>query len=61
MGRGGPPEPELIRGDEVALTTADLLALARQGRHAASDNYEDAVMSRVVTVGCRQMRRGDGR
>ncbi|HSQ21418.1 MAG TPA: 2,3-diphosphoglycerate synthetase, partial [Coriobacteriia bacterium] len=28
MGRGGPAEPELIRGDEVALTTEDLLALA---------------------------------
>jgi cyclic 2,3-diphosphoglycerate synthetase len=54
MGRGGPPDPELIRGDEVTLTTSDLLALAREGRHAASDNYEDAVMSRVVTVGCRR-------
>ncbi|MDR3685427.1 MAG: 2,3-diphosphoglycerate synthetase [Coriobacteriia bacterium] len=54
MGRGGPAEPELIRGDEVALTTADLLALARQGKHASSDNYEDAVMSRVTTVGCRR-------
>lgn len=54
MGRGGPAEPELIRGDEVALTTPDLLALARQGKHAASDNYEDAVMSRVTTVGCRR-------
>ncbi len=54
MGRGGPAEPELIRGDEVALTTADLLALARKGVHAASDNYEDAVMSRVTTVGCRR-------
>jgi cyclic 2,3-diphosphoglycerate synthase len=54
MGRGGPAEPELIRGDEVALTTADLLALARQGKHAASDNYEDAVMSRVTTIGCRR-------
>lgn len=54
MGRGGPPDPALIRGDEVSLTTSDLLALARQGRHAASDNYEDAVMSRVVTVGCRR-------
>lgn len=54
MGRGGPGEPELIRGDEVALTTPDLLALARQGKHAASDNYEDAVMSRVTTVGCRR-------
>ncbi len=54
MGRGGPEEPELIRGDEVALTTEDLLALAAQGRHASSDNYEDAVMSRVTTVGTRR-------
>lgn len=54
MGRGGPAEPELIRGDEVALTTDDLLALACQGKHASSDNYEDAVMSRVTTVGCRR-------
>lgn len=54
MGRGGPAEPELIRGDQVALTTADLLELAAQGKHASSDNYEDAVMSRVTTVGCRR-------
>lgn len=54
MGRGGPAEPELIRGDEVALTTEDLLELAAQGKHASSDNYEDAVMSRVTTVGCRR-------
>ena len=54
MGRGGPAEPELIYGDRVALTTPDLLALARQGVHASSDNYEDAVMSRVTTVGCRR-------
>lgn len=54
MGRGGPAEPELIRGDEVALTTPDLLDLVRQGKHASSDNYEDAVMSRVTTVGCRR-------
>jgi cyclic 2,3-diphosphoglycerate synthetase len=54
MGRGGPEQPEIIRGDEVALTTTDLLALARAGAHAASDNYEDAVMARVATVGCRR-------
>ena len=54
MGRGGPAQPELILGEEVALTTADLLALAAQGKHASSDNYEDAVMSRVTTVGCRR-------
>jgi len=54
MGRGGPPKPELIHGEQVSLTVPDLLALARQGRHASSDNYEDAVMARVTTVGCRR-------
>ncbi len=54
MGRGGPAEPELIRGESVELTTADLIELAQQGKHASSDNYEDAVMSRVTTVGCRR-------
>lgn len=54
MGRGGPAEPELIRADELQLSTDDLVALARQGVHAASDNYEDAMMSRVATVGCRR-------
>jgi cyclic 2,3-diphosphoglycerate synthetase len=54
MGRGGPEMPELLRGDELRLTTADLIGFARQGRHASSDNYEDAVMSRVMTVGCRR-------
>jgi len=54
MGRGGPAEPEVIDGASVALTVEDLLALSRQGRHAASDHFEDAVLSRVVTVGCRR-------
>lgn len=54
MGRGGPAAPEVIHGERVKLTTADLLQLARQGIHASSDNYEDAVMSRVTTVGCRR-------
>jgi len=54
MGRGGPSEPELIHGGEIELTTEDLLALAAQGKHASSDNYEGAVMSRVTTVGCRR-------
>jgi cyclic 2,3-diphosphoglycerate synthetase len=54
MGRGGPAEPEIIHGESVTLTTPDLLELARAGKHASSDNYEDAVMSRVTTVGCRR-------
>lgn len=54
MGRGGPAEPEVIHGEKVLLTTDELLELARAGAHASSDNYEDAVMSRVTTVGCRR-------
>ncbi len=54
MGRGGPAEPEVIQGTEINLTPEYLLQLSRQGRHAASDHYEDALMSRVTTVGCRR-------
>ncbi len=53
MGRGGPPEPELIRGGD-GLGPAELLAASRAGRHAASDCYEDAVLAGVTAVGCRR-------
>ena len=51
MGRGGPPDPELI---ERPPTLDELLALSRAGRHAASDHLETAAVARVVTVGCRR-------
>ena len=51
MGRGGPAEPELI---ETPPTLDDLVALARAGRHAASDHLETAVLAGVPTVGCRR-------
>jgi cyclic 2,3-diphosphoglycerate synthetase len=51
MGRGGPPEPELI---EVAPRLDDLLALTRAGRHGASDHLETAALAGVVTIGCRR-------
>jgi len=54
MGRGGPEEPEVLRGDEVDLTPSDLVGLADRGRHAASDYIEDAMLARVPTVGCRR-------
>ncbi|MDQ3985573.1 MAG: 2,3-diphosphoglycerate synthetase [Actinomycetota bacterium] len=54
MGRGGPPDPEVIRGDEIELSPPDLLELADQGKHAASDYIEDALVGRVPTVGCRR-------
>ena len=53
MGRGGPPEPELVFGAE-GLGVAELLAASRDGRHAASDCYEDAVLAGVTTIGCRR-------
>ncbi|MEA2433771.1 MAG: cyclic 2,3-diphosphoglycerate synthase [Actinomycetota bacterium] len=54
MGRGGPPEPEVLRGDEIELLPRDLLELADSGKHAASDYVEDALLGRVPTVGCRR-------
>jgi len=54
MGRGGPPEPEVIRGDEMQVGSEYLLEALGKGAHAASDYYETAALSRVVTVGCRR-------
>ena len=54
MGRGGPKEPEVIRGDQIELTPEYLLDMSRKGFHAASDHFEDALMSRIQTVGCRR-------
>jgi cyclic 2,3-diphosphoglycerate synthase len=60
MGRGGPAQPELVNGRGGGLTVADLLALSRQGRHAASDHFEDALLNSVTTVGCRRCGGGMG-
>jgi len=54
MGRGGPPDPEVIQGRDKRIGVADLLAYSRQGKHAASDYFEDAALSEVTTVGCRR-------
>lgn len=54
MGRGGPEQPEVLRGDQISLEPKDLLELANAGKHAASDYIEDAVLGRVATVGCRR-------
>ncbi len=51
MGRGGPPEPELV---ESPPTVEDLVALSRAGRHAASDHLEIAALAGVPTIGCRR-------
>ncbi len=52
MGRGGPAEPQLAEAD---TGLAELLALARDGRHAASDYLEGAALAGVRTVGCRRV------
>ncbi len=54
MGRGGPPEPEVIDPETFDLTVQGLVALAASGRHAASDHLEDALMARVATIGTRR-------
>jgi cyclic 2,3-diphosphoglycerate synthase len=52
MGRGGPPEPQVVSGSAARLDPQTLVGLADAGRHAASDYIEDAVLAGVPTVGC---------
>ena len=51
MGRGGPPDPELV---ERPPTVDELVARSRSGRHAASDHLETAAVAGVPTIGCRR-------
>lgn len=51
VGRGGPNPPEVIEAG-TTLDAAALVALADDGRHASSDYVEDALTSRVTTIGC---------
>lgn len=54
MGRGGPAEPEVIEGGTLKMDPEYFLKQVASGKHAASDHYEDALMSRVRTIGCRR-------
>jgi len=54
MGRGGPTEPEVVQGDKMEVGSGYLLDALKKGAHAASDYYETAALSRIVTVGCRR-------
>ncbi len=54
MGRGGPKEPEIVHGEELEITPEFLLEQSQKGVHAASDHWEDALMSRILTIGCRR-------
>jgi cyclic 2,3-diphosphoglycerate synthase len=54
MGRGGPRLPEVIEGQKMEVGSEYLLEALERGAHAASDYYETAALSRVITVGCRR-------
>lgn len=54
MGRGGPEHPEIVRGDLIEITPEYLMEQSDKGIHAASDHWEDALMSRILTIGCRR-------
>lgn len=57
MGRGGPAEPLLIP-PRTELDVHTLSEIASTGTHAASDFYEDAVMTGAATIGCRRVGEG---
>ncbi|MFQ5601015.1 MAG: 2,3-diphosphoglycerate synthetase [Candidatus Krumholzibacteriia bacterium] len=54
MGRGGPAKPEVIDGSSNLLDAATLLEFSRAGRHASSDHFENALLSRILAVGARR-------
>ena len=54
MGRGGPEEPEIVHGENLEINAEFLLEQSEKGVHAASDHWEDALMSRIHTIGCRR-------
>jgi cyclic 2,3-diphosphoglycerate synthase len=60
MGRGGPKEPQLLKGEETNINPEYLLSLSNKGLHASSDYIEDALMSRITTIGCRRCGGGFG-
>jgi len=60
MGRGGPQKPQVISGSRININSDFLLDFSRKGFHASSDYIEDALFSRVDTVGCRRCGGGFG-
>jgi cyclic 2,3-diphosphoglycerate synthetase len=60
MGRGGPKEPQILKGKDINITPQYLLELSNKGFHASSDYIEDALMSKITTIGCRRCGGGFG-
>jgi cyclic 2,3-diphosphoglycerate synthetase len=53
MGRGGPEQPVVVEAGTL-LDAAALLEVSEAGGHAASDFYEDALITGAATVGARR-------
>lgn len=60
MGRGGPPEPHLVDVNKFELDVETLSDISEEGKHAASDYLEEALLSGVPAIGCRRCGVGDG-
>ena len=60
MGRGGPETPVVIKGDKIDITPRYLLKISNKGMHASSDYLEDALTSKITTIGCRRCGGGFG-
>jgi len=60
MGRGGPQKVQVIKGGSVDINPEYLLGISNKGMHASSDYIEDALTSKVTTVGCRRCGGGFG-
>ncbi len=54
MGRGGPSDPVFINPAEMKVDADKLLEISDKGLHAASDYWENALLSQIPTVGCRR-------
>lgn len=54
MGRGGPSEPVVLNTDNLEITPDSLLEVVNKGEHAASDYWENAILSRIPAIGCRR-------
>lgn len=54
MGRGGPAEPQVVDIQDVDITPEYLLQIVQEGKHAASDYWENAVLAGIPAIGCRR-------
>lgn len=54
LSRGGPQKPLVVHGEKIQIDVQYLLNIDKQGMHASSDCFEDALTAGVQTYGCRR-------